>query len=92
MSGKLAEIAERYLRKALRFILKANCGQENGGTKVDRIGSLPKSSLALVEHANAWWQAGKLMNSLHISEITVSNKDNNLSRKEITTNLRELRR
>ncbi len=28
--------------------MKANCGQENGRIKADRIGSLPKSSWALV--------------------------------------------
>lgn len=72
--------------KALRFILKANCGQENGRIKVDRIGSLPKSSWALVEPCKCLVANKEAMNSLHISEITVSNKDSNLSSRGITAN------
>lgn len=69
-----------------QIILKANCGQENGRIKADRIGSLPKSSWALVEPCKCLVASKEAMNSLHLSEIMVSNKDSNLSSREITAN------
>lgn len=86
MSGKLAEIASEYLRKGSEVYLEGKLRTRKWQVKADRIGSLPKSSWALVEPCKCLVASKEAMNSLHLSEITVSNKDSNLSSKGITAN------
>lgn len=86
MSGKLAEIASEYLRKGSEVYLEGKLrtrkwqdqsGQDRFTTEV--IVGVGGTMQILVASKEA-------MNSLHLSEITVSNKDSNLSSRGITAN------